>query len=185
MTSERIINTLAAFLTPKVQAEGGILALSETVQQTLGLLSGSAGRWRVIVQFQREAATGNRGERALTCLVIVQQGGQNLSVKPGDAITVQRPASLSVTTADDAGAPTVDNATASLNNAPLMQRCTQVCTWLRSMRLTNQDIQQQWPQLELGASYWLNDPSIPTRQIAHEFTVRYTQNAVTTETVTA
>lgn len=184
MTPERILNSVAAFLTPKVQREGGVLALSETVANTLSLLSGSPGRFRVIVQFQRDAPA-NRGERAVTMLVIVQQGGQNLGVKPGDAVSISRPASLSVTTADSDSAPTADSETASLNNAPLLQRCTQVCAWLRSINFKNRDIKQDWPQMMQGAAYWLNDPAFPTRQIAHEFTVHYGQSQVTTEEVTA
>lgn len=158
MTAERILNAVAAFLRPKVEAAGGVFALSETVARTLSLLSQGPGKWRVILQYQRGAATGNRGERVMTMLIIVQ-AAQTLGVQPGDAVSV----------ADDA----------------LMQRCTQVCAWARSMRFTNQDMQQQWPQMEMGADYWLNDPSFPTRQIAHEFMVRYAQSGVTTEEVTA
>ncbi len=185
MTPERILNATAGFLRFKVEAAGGVMAVSETVAHTLSLLSGSAGRFRVILQFQREAATANRAERALTMLIIVQQGGQNLSVNPGDAITVSRPASLSATTVDNDGPLTMDSPTASLNNAALMQRCTQVCKWVRGMRFTNADIQQQWPQMEEGAAYWLADPSFPTKQIAHEFTVKYGPEAVTTEAIDA
>ena len=185
MTAERIINAVAAFLSPKTLAEGGVFSLSETVAHTLALLSGSAGRFRVIVQFQRDAPTGERGERMLTLLIIVQQGGQNLSVNPGDAITVSRPASLSATTVDNDGPLTMDSGTAGLNNAALMQRCTQVGRWARSMRFTNRDMQQQWPQMEAGAAYWLTDPSFTTRQIAHEYMVKYASDGVSTEDVTA
>lgn len=185
MTSERILNAVAAFLRPKVLAAGGVFALSESVANTLSLLSGGAGRFRVIVQFQREAPLGDaRGGRVLTLLIIVQHGGQNLSVNPGDAVTVVRPASLSATTADS-DAPTSDSETASLNNAALMQRCSQVCQWARSIRFLNADIMQEWPQMKPGASYWLNDPSFPTRQIAHEFMVGFSLDSVTVENVTA
>ncbi|WP_395737458.1 hypothetical protein [Prosthecobacter sp.] len=185
MTPERIINAMSAYLRPKVEAAGGVFALSETVANTLSLLSGSPGRWRLILQFQREDGTANRGERKLTLLIIVQQGGQNLGVKQGDAITVARPASLSATTADNDGPLTVDSGTASLNNAPLMQRCSQTCKWVRSIKFLNRDIRQDWPQMQEGAAYWLNDPSFPTRQIAHEFSVLYSQDAITTEEATA
>jgi hypothetical protein len=185
MTAERLLNAIAGFLEPQVTAAGGVFALSETVARTISLLSGSPGRWRVIVQWQRTEPTGNRGERRMTLLVIVQQSGQNLGVNPGDVITVNRPSALSLTTADDGGAPTVDSDTASLNNAPLMQRCTQVCAWVRSLRFTNQDVQQQWPVMQPGADYWLNDPAFPTRQIAHEFTVNFGLSQVTEVGVTA
>lgn len=187
MTIERIINAVAAFLRRKVEAEGGVFELSATVQNTLSLLAGGAGRWRVIVQFQRDDPGGanNRGERKLTMLIIVQQAGQNLAVNPGDAITVSRPPSLAATTVDNNGPLTTDSATASLNNAPLMQRCTQVAKWARSIRFTNKDMRQDWPQMMGGAAYWLSDPSFPQRQIAHEFSVLYGQDGVTTEDVTA
>lgn len=158
MTPERILNATASFLRSKVEAEGGVFALSETVARTLALLSQGPGKWRVILQYQRGAPTGNRGERVMTMLIIVQ-AAQTLGVQPGDAVSV----------ADDA----------------LLKHCTQVCKWTRSMRFVNADIQQQWPQMEMGADYWLNDPNFPTRQIAHEFMVKYSQDGVTTEDVTA
>lgn len=185
MTSERIINAVAGFLRPKVETAGGVFSLSETVAHTLSLLSGSAGRFRIILQWQRESGDEPRGQRTMTMLIIVQHGGQNLSINPGDAITVSRPSSLSATTVDSDGPLTVDSDTASLNNAPLMQRCTQVCQWARSIRFVNADIQQQWPQMKPGASYWLNDASLHTKQIAHEFMVQFGMDAVTLENVTA
>jgi hypothetical protein len=185
MTSERIINAVAAFLKTKVEAAGGVFSLSETVANTISLLSGSAGRFRVILQWQRESGDEPRGQRTMTMLIIVQQGGQNLSVNPGDAITVTRPSSLSTTTADDDGPLTADSPTASLANAALMQRCTQVCQWARSIRFLNPDIQQSFPQMKPGSSYWLNDASFPTKQIAHEFMVQFAMDALTLENVTA
>ena len=182
MTSERLINAIAGFLQTKVVAARGVFALSETVANTLSLLSGSAGRFRVILQWQREGATGNRGEREMTFLVIVQHGGQNLAVKPGDAVTVKRAAGLDGVTVDGE-LPTGDSV-ASFENAPLMQRCTQVSKWVRSIKFTNPDLQQWSPACVPGNSYWLNDESFPTRQIAHEFTVRFCNDATATEGVT-
>jgi hypothetical protein len=178
MTSERILNAVATYLRTKVTAEGGMLDLSDSVDSTLRLLGTSAGRFRVIVQWQREAPMGEaRGGRTLTMLVIVQQG-KDLSINPGDAVSVSRPASMLQTTL-------ADSTTSSLNNAPLMQRNTQVRTWCRAIKFSNADIAQQWPAMQPGASYWLNDPNIPTRQIANEFTVAFGESAVTTESVTA
>lgn len=185
MTSERILNAVAAFLRPKVEAAGGVFALSETVDNTLSLLSGSAGRFRVILQWQRESGDEPRGQRTMTMLIIVQHGGQNLGVKPGDAVTVSRPSALSATTADSDGPLTVDSTTASLDNAPLMMCCTRVCQWARSIRFLNADIDQQFPQMKPGTGYWLNDPKFTTRQIAHEFMVKFGMEAVTLENVTA
>lgn len=184
MTSERIINAIAAYLRTKTEAQGGVFALSDTVANTISLLSGSPGRFRVILQWQREAATGNRGEREMTFLVIVQQGGQNLSINPGDAITVSRPSALAGTTADS-DAPTADSDRSNLNNAPLMQRCTQVCGWVRAIKFSNPDVQQQMPVCVPGAANWMHDPSFPTRQIAHEFAIRFTNEPTTQEVITA
>lgn len=162
MTSERILNAVAAFLRTKVEAAGGVFAVSETVANTLSLLSGSPGRWRVILQYQRGEPGGARGVRKMTMLIIVQHGGQNLAVHSGDAVSVKRVG----------------------DEEALLQRCTQVCKWARSINFKNQDIAQDWPQMQQGADYWLNDPSFPTRQIAHEFTVNFAQDGVTTEEVT-
>lgn len=177
MTSERLFNALADLLATDTTAAGGVFSRSETVAQTLSLLSGSAGRFRVILQWQREAPTGNRNEREMTVLVIVQQGGPNLGVNPGDAVSVQRPAAMLDTTH-------ADSTTSSLNNAPLMQRCTEVNGWLRGVTFpAHRDVNQTWPVLEQGPAYWLNDPTLPTRQIAHEWKVRFVQDAVTQRVV--
>ena len=184
MTSERLLNAIAGFLRPKVESAGGEFALSETVANTLSLLGGSPGRFRVILQWQQEQPTGNRGEEEMTFLVIIQQGGQNLGIKPGDAITIQRPSGLSALTADSDGPLTVDTDRASLNNAPLMQRCTQFHKALRSLKFTNADINQQMPHCAPGRAYWLNDPSFTTRQIAKEFKVRFANDATAAETIT-
>ena len=184
MTSERILNAIAAYLRPQVEDAGGVFALSETVANTLALLSGSPGRFRVILQWQQENPTGNRGEEEMTFLVIVQHGGQNLGVNPGDAITVTRPSALEATTADS-DAPTADSDRANLNNAPLMQRCTQIYKLVRAIKFTNQDIQQQMPQCVPHRAYWLNDTSFPTRQSAQEFKVLFANDATSSTNVTA
>ena len=111
-------------------------------------------------------------------------GINTLGINPGDCITVQRPSSLSGSTVDDAHL-TADAAPASFNNAPLLLRCTQVCAWLRALVFTNRDIVQRFPACELGNAYWLNDASFPTKQIAHEFAVRFAGDSVTQEEVEA
>jgi hypothetical protein len=63
MTAERLFNTLAAHLRTKTLAAGGVFAQSETVEHTLSLLSGSAGRFRVILQWQQEKPGSGRGVR--------------------------------------------------------------------------------------------------------------------------
>lgn len=182
MTPERIFNSLAAFLRTRVEARGGVFAESETVAHTLSMLSGSPGRWRVIQQWQREDDTDNRTETTMRLLVIVQQGGQNLGVKPGDAITVQRPSALAATTVDS-DLPTVDSETASLDNAPLMVQVTRVCQWLRAVRWTNKDIIAE--PLKRRSAYWLNDPDFPTRQIATEWEIKFTSERISTVELTA
>jgi len=178
MTSERILNAIAAKLRPKVTAAGGVFDLSADVASTLSLLGGSAGRFRVILQWQRETRTENRGEREMTFLVIVQQGISTLGVNPGDGVSVSRPASLLESTS-------ADSTTSSLNNAPLLQRCTQICAWVRALKFSNADVQQHMPACVPGNAYWLTDPNFPTKQIAHEFSVRFANESTTAEVVEA
>ena len=99
MTSARLLNAIADYLTPQVVEAGGVFALSETVAQTLALLQTGPGKFRVVLQWQRERKTENRGEREMTFLVIIQQG-VTLGIKPGDTVSVQRPGPLSGVTAD-------------------------------------------------------------------------------------
>jgi hypothetical protein len=178
MTAERLFNTLGIHLRAKTIAAGGVFAQSETVEQTLSLLSGSAGRFRVILQWQQEKPGSGRGVREMTVLVIVQMGGQNLAVNMGDLVSVQRPSSLSAITAD-AEMPTADSGTASFNNSSLLHRASQVCGWMLGIHFpTHDDVQQHWPVMEPGRYYWLSDPKIPTVQRAHEFTVTYAPDEV-------
>lgn len=178
MTAERLFNALGAYLKAKTLAEGGVFAQSETVEQTLSLLSGSAGRFRVILQWQQERPGTGRAERQMTVLVIVQMGGGNLGVNPGELLSVQRPSSLSATTAD-AEMPTVDSGTASFNNSSLLHRASQVCGWMLGIHFpTHPDVQPHWPVMEPGRYYWLADPKLPTVQRAHEFTVTYAPDEV-------
>lgn len=179
MTAERLFNALAAHLRTKALAEGGVFAQSETVEHTLALLSGSAGRFRVILQWQQERPGTGRAERQMTVLVIVQMGGGNLGVNAGDLLSLQRPSSLSATTAD-AEMPTADSITASFNNSSLLHRASQVCGWMLGVHFpTHPDVQQHWPVMEPGRYYWLADPKLPTVQRAHEFTVTYAPDEVT------
>lgn len=178
MTSERILNAIAAYLRPKVTTAGGVFDLSADVASTLSLLGTSAGRFRVVLQWQRERGTENRGEREMTFLVIVQQGVSTLGINPGDGVSVSRPASMLDTTR-------ADSTTSSLNNAPLLQRCTQVHAWVRAVKFSNADVRQQMPVCEPGNGYWLSDPNFPTKQIAQEFTVRFASELTTAEVVEA
>lgn len=178
MTSERILNAIATFLRTKVQAAGGVFDLSVDVAHTLSLLGGSAGRFRVILQWQREAATENRGEREMTFLVITQQGISTLGVNPGDGVSVSRPAGMLDST-------TADSTTSSLNNAPLLQRSTAVQAWVRAIKFSNADVQQHMPVCRPGNAYWLNDPNFPTKQIAAEFSVRFANETTTAEVIEA
>lgn len=178
MTAERLFNALSTHLKVKTLAEGGVFSASETVEQTIALLSGSAGRFRVILQWQQERPGTGRGERQMTVLVIVQMGGGNLGVNPGELLSVQRPSSLSATTAD-AEMPTADSSTASFNNSSLLHRASQVCGWMLGIHFpAHQDVQQHWPVMEPGRYYWLADPKLPTVQRAHEFTVTYAPDEV-------
>lgn len=184
MTSERLLNAIAAYLRPKVVAAGGVFELSADVANTLSLLATSAGRLRVVLQWQRESKTENRAEREMTFLVIVQHGISTLGINSGDGVSVTRPASLSGSTADDAHL-TADASPASFNNAPLLMRCTQVCAWVRALIFSNTEITRRFPACEAGNAYWLNDASFPTKQIAHEFAVRFTGDIVTAVEVAA
>lgn len=183
MTAERLFNAISAHLKTKVEAVGGEFDQSQTVDQTLSLLSHSAGRFRVICQWQQEKPGGGRGVRDMTLLVIVQMGTGILSVEPGDLLSVQRLSSLHATTADS-DTPAADSDTASLNNASLMHRASQVCEWCLGIHFpAHNDVSQDWPVMQPGRYYWLNDKDLPTVQRAHEFSVTYAMDEVTAEAV--
>ncbi len=178
MTAERLLNAIATHLRTRVEAEGGVFDLSETVDETLSLLSHSAGRFRVVLQWQQEKPGGARGLREMTVLVIVQMGVGVPGVEPGELLSMQRLSALDGTSADS-DEPTADSDSASLNNASLMHRCSQVCGWISALHFpAHADVQQHWPVMAPGRFYWLNDPSIPTVQRAHEYSVSYAQNEV-------
>jgi hypothetical protein len=185
MTAERLLNAIAGHLRTLTEAEGGVFDLSETVDETLSLLSHSAGRFRVVLQWQQERQGNGRGVREMTMLVIVQMGVSVPSVEPGELLSMQRISALGATSADSEE-PTADSDSASLNNASLMHRCSQVCEWVLGIHFpAHNDVSQDWPVMQPGRYYWLNDRSIPTVQRAHEFTVTYAQDAVTVTAVTA
>lgn len=178
MTAERLLNAIATHLRTLTEAAGGEFDLSETVDQTLSLLGHSAGRFRVILQWQQERPGSGRGVREMTVLVIVQMGSGIPSVEPGELLSVQRLSSLHATTADSP-APAADSDTASFNNASLLHRCSQVCAWISALHFpAHADVQQHWPVMAPGRFYWLNDPSIPTVQRAHEYSVNYAQDQI-------
>lgn len=146
MTSDRIFNCLARHLEALVTANGGVFAASETVAQTLSMLVQGPGRWRCILQWQREDPA-QRGENELKVLVVVQQA-IGLSIKSGEDVTVKR--------GDDLA---------------LLPRANQVFAWLRAVTFDNPDIDK--PPLSQGKTQWLADPSFPTRQISAEFAIKY------------
>lgn len=158
MTSDRLFNALAAYLSPKVLAAGGVFSPSETVAETLALLAQSPMGWRCILQWQREDDTGARNENKLKVLLVVQQG-QGLGVAKGASLTLTRPGS-----------------------EPLLKRFNIVAGWVRAVQFTNPDVEKK-PLQQLSA-YWLHDPAIPTRQIGGEFAVCYGLDSVTLVDVT-
>ena len=183
MTAERLLNAIAGHLRTLTEAEGGVFDLSETVDETLSLLSHSAGRFRVILQWQQERQGGGRGVRDMTLLVIVQMGTGVPSVEPGELLSMQRLSALGGTTGDS-DEPTADSENASLNNASLMHRASQVCEWVLGIHFpAHNDVSQDWPVMQPVRYYWLNDRSIPTVQRAHEFTVTYALDTVTAAAV--
>jgi len=167
MTAERLLNAIAAYLRPLVEAEGGVFALSATVDETLSLLAHSAGRFRVVLQWQQERQGGCRGAREMTVLVIVQMGSGVPSAAPGDLLSVQR--------LSGGGAYT---------DASLMRRASEVCAWVLGIHFpAHADVSQDWPVMQPGRYYWLHDRNVPTVQRAHEFTIAYAQDVVTVSAV--
>lgn len=158
MTSDRIFNALAAHLEPKVVAAGGVFAPSETVAETLALLGLTPTSWRCILQWQRDDDTANRGESRAKFLLIVQQG-KTLSVVKG-----------------------ADVATGQAGRDAILKRFNAASAWLRAVQFSNPDVSKE--PMKQGSAYWLNDPTIPTRQIAGEFMVAYGLDAVDLEGVT-
>lgn len=148
MTSDRIFNALAAHLASQAQAARGIFARSETVAETMGMLAAAPLSWRCILQWQREDDMSHaRGVMRVRFLVIVQQA-KGLGIDKGADVTVS-------TDGRDA----------------LLKRFHQVAGWVRGIRFTNEDCDQQ--PMALLSAYWLADPTFPTRQIAGEFATSY------------
>jgi hypothetical protein len=159
MTSDRIFNALAAYLKPKVEAEGGTFSPSETVAETLAFLGQSPGRWRCILQWQREDDTPNRNELQMKFLVIVQQG-KGLPAQAG-----------------------ADVAKARAGDKSLLQRFNETAAWVRAACFTNQDIRRE--PIKQHNAQWVTDPAFPTRQISGEFSVFYGPSPVTLQALTA
>lgn len=152
MTSDAIFNRLAAHLKSLVEGEGGIFAASETVAETLSMLGQSPGRWRCILQWQREDDTAARNELRLGVLLIVQQG-KGMAIDKGSDVTVSR-----------------------AGDSALLARFNQAAAWMRAVWFTNEDIAKE--PMRQGNAQWLNDPNFPTRQISGEFSIAYGPTAV-------
>lgn len=82
MTSERIFQALADRLSLLVREDRGVFTPSQTVEETMSLLSQAPGSWRCILQWQREDPTGERGEMRMKVLLIVQ-AARGLDVRTG------------------------------------------------------------------------------------------------------
>jgi len=142
------MRSIGNYLKPLVEAEGGIFALSGTVEDTLTMLSQSPGRWRCLCQWQREQAQGStRTAVQATFLFIVQQA-KGLHVNPGQDVQDKRGADPAL-----------------LDRAEFVQQAMRACRF-------------NHPQIDaagfmLGSRYWLSDPRFPTRQIAMEFTLLF------------
>lgn len=159
MTSDRIFNAIAGYLSPKVVADKGVFAVSETVAETMGMLAASPASWRCILQWQREDdVSGARGVMQAKFLVIVQQA-KGLQIDKGADVTVS-----------------------SAGKDALLKRFNTVAGWVRGLRFPNADTEQQ--PMKLLAAYWLNDPTFPTRQISGEFATSYGLDAVELTNVT-
>lgn len=159
MTSERIFACLCRYLEPKVQAANGIFAQSETVEETLGMLTSSPGRWRCILQWQREEPVPNaRGVHELSLLVIIQQA-KGLPAQSGLGAVLAQP-----------------------GHKALLERANEVFRWMRAVVFDNHDIDKV--PLRQGKTQWMSDPAFPTRQISAVFSLNYGLETVTMQHLT-
>ena len=147
MTAATILNSLAAYLQPIIEAEKGVFEPSGTVEDTLAKLQQAPGRWRCILQWQREDDLGvSKAVTSMTILVIVQQA-RGLAIAKGKDVSTNR-----------AGDPSI------------LDRAEFVRDLVRGARFVHDQLDKGF----LGkASYWLVDPKFPTRQLAMEFTISY------------
>ena len=142
------MRTIGAYLQPLVEAEGGIFALSGTVEDTLAMLSQAPGRWRCLCQWQREQAQGSTKTAVQATFLFIVQQAKGLHVNPGFDVQNKR--------ADDPA---------------LLDRANFVMQAMRACRISHSQIDPAG--FMLGSRYWLADPRFPTRQIAMEFTLLY------------
>lgn len=154
MTAATILNSLAAYLQPVIEAEKGIFEASGTVEDTLAKLQQAPGRWRVILQWQREDDLGqNKAVTNMTILVVIQQS-RGLAIAKGADVAGSR-----------AGDPSI------------LDRAEFIRDLVRGARFVH-------PQIDANGflgkgSYWLVDPRFPTRQKAMEFTLTYGRGPTT------
>lgn len=154
MNAPRILTSLDAHLRPLIEAQGGTLEICGTVEDTLARLAQAPGKWRVILQWQREEALGStRTAVELRFLAIVQQG-RGLSI--------------------DAGADVHKN---RATDPALLARMNHVRSLIRAVRWQHPEIDGVGPQLR--STQWLTDPGLPTRQITIEFSLQMGLDSIT------
>lgn len=158
MDATTILNAAGDYLKTKVEAAGGVFELSGTVDDTLAKLAQSPGRWRVLLQWQREDDQGSTRTATIMKLLLIVQQAKGLNVRAGADVSVARGSDPS-----------------------LLERVEQTRQWMRGLRLQHAQIGGRG--FEGGASYWLSDPAFPTRQIAMEFSIMYGRGPTDTETI--
>ena len=144
MNAPTILASLEAYLKPLIAEEGGTLEICGTVEDTLARLAQSPGRWRVLLQWQREEALGStRTAVEMRFLVIIQQA-RGMGIDAGADMHKDR-----------AGDPS------------LRARMELVRGLVRGVRWAHPEIDGAGPQLR--STQWLSDPRFPTRQVSAEF----------------
>lgn len=158
MTIPTLLNTLASYLRPLVESNNGVWALSETVEDTLALLTQAPNKWRCVLQWQRSEALGETATVANVRFMLVIQQSKGLPATPlaGDA-------------------------TSRAGNPPLLERADQVIAWVRQIRIASTETDRRGPYF--SSAYWITDPTIPSRQLAAEFTLTMSLDAVQPQAV--
>jgi hypothetical protein len=154
MNAPRILTSLDAHLRPLIAAQGGTLEICGTIEDTLARLAQAPGKWRVILQWQREEALGStRTAVELRFLAIVQQA-KGMSIDAGADMHKER-----------AGDPA------------LLARVNLIRDLIRAVRWQHPEIDGTGPQLR--ATTWLTDPRLPTRQVSIEFSLQMGLDSIT------
>jgi len=154
MNASTIFASLEAHLRPLIAAQGGTLEICGTVEDTLARLAQAPGKWRVILQWQREEALGStRTAVELRFLAIVQQA-KGMGIDAGADMHKER-----------AGDPA------------LLTRMELVRNLIRAVRWQHPEIDGTGPQLR--STTWLTDPRFPTRQVNIEFSLQIGLDSIT------